>query len=424
MTYSDSTPRDEYTGNGSTKIFAYTYRILADTDLKVYLVDANNVETLQTITTHYTVSGAGDAGGGNVTMVTAPAATERLIIEREIPFAQATDYVENDDFPAETHETALDKITMLAQQNQRDITRSLRHAKGTADSVSTELPAPSAGQFIAWNAGATALINSAGATSGVTVSTFMATVLDDTTAAAALTTLGIGTTDTPQFTGIELGHATDTTLARASAGDVNIEGNIIYRAGGTDVPVADGGTGASSFTDGGVLLGSGTGPITAMAVLADGEMIVGDGATDPVAKSGEALRLSIGVPEQATQAAIEAETNENTYAPPDLIRHSPGVAKCWAKISADGATINASYNLASHTDTGTGDGVFVIDTAFSSADYAVVLTGERGDAGKTTAGHVNAYAAGTLSYFMVDGNSSIADAVSDRIRNVAMFGDQ
>ncbi len=109
------------------------------------------------------------------------------------------------------------------------------------------------------------------------------------------TSIGVGTGDSPQFTGIELGHASDTTLTRASSGDVNIEGNIVYRAGGTDVPVTDGGTGASSLTDGGVLLGSGTGAITAMAVLADGEMIVGDGTTDPVAESGATLRTSIGV---------------------------------------------------------------------------------------------------------------------------------
>ena len=42
---------------------------------------------------------------------------------------------------------------------------------------------------------------------------------------------------------IELGHASDTTLTRASAGNLNIEGNLVYRAGGTDVPIADGGTG-------------------------------------------------------------------------------------------------------------------------------------------------------------------------------------
>ena len=39
---------------------------------------------------------------------------------------------------------------------------------------------------------------------------------------------------------LQLGHASDTTIARSSAGNVTIEGNVIYRAGGTDVPVADG----------------------------------------------------------------------------------------------------------------------------------------------------------------------------------------
>ena len=113
--------------------------------------------------------------------------------------------------------------------------------------------------------------------------------------AATALDLGVKTDDSPQFTGIELGHASDTTLTRASSGNVNIEGNLVYRAGGTDVPVADGGTGASTLTDGGILLGSGTGAITAMSVLADGEMIVGDGTTDPVAESGATLRTSIGI---------------------------------------------------------------------------------------------------------------------------------
>jgi len=113
--------------------------------------------------------------------------------------------------------------------------------------------------------------------------------------AATALDLGVKTDDSPQFAGVNIGHASDTTLTRASSGDVNIEGNIIYRAGGTDVPVADGGTGASTLTDGGILLGSGTGAITAMAVLTDGQMIVGDGTTDPVAESGATLRTTIGV---------------------------------------------------------------------------------------------------------------------------------
>jgi hypothetical protein len=49
------------------------------------------------------------------------------------------------------------------------------------------------------------------------------------------------------------------------------------------LPVASGGSGATSLTDGGILLGSGTSAVTAMAVLADGAIVVGDGNTDPVA---------------------------------------------------------------------------------------------------------------------------------------------
>lgn len=49
------------------------------------------------------------------------------------------------------------------------------------------------------------------------------------------------------------------------------------------------------LTDGGVLLGSGVDAITATAALADGEMLVGDGTTDPAIESGATLRTSIGL---------------------------------------------------------------------------------------------------------------------------------
>lgn len=58
--------------------------------------------------------------------------------------------------------------------------------------------------------------------------------------------LGLDTTDSPQFAGLNIGAASDTTVTRTGAGDIAVEGNAIYRAGGTDVPVTDGGTGAST----------------------------------------------------------------------------------------------------------------------------------------------------------------------------------
>ncbi len=63
---------------------------------------------------------------------------------------------------------------------------------------------------------------------------------------ATRASLGLDTTDSPQFAGLNIGAATDTTVTRTGAGDIAVEGNAIYRAGGTDVPVTDGGTGASS----------------------------------------------------------------------------------------------------------------------------------------------------------------------------------
>ncbi|MCP4929225.1 MAG: hypothetical protein GY918_09250, partial [Gammaproteobacteria bacterium] len=74
------------------------------------------------------------------------------------------------------------------------------------------------------------------------------------TGATLRTSIGVGTGDSPQFTAVNVGAASDTTLARASAGDISVEGNIVYRASGTDVAIADGGTGMSSFTSNGVLI--------------------------------------------------------------------------------------------------------------------------------------------------------------------------
>ncbi len=50
------------------------------------------------------------------------------------------------------------------------------------------------------------------------------------TGATARTSLGVGTGDSPQFTGIELGNASDTTITRASAGRIAVEGSNVLLA--------------------------------------------------------------------------------------------------------------------------------------------------------------------------------------------------
>ena len=122
MTVSSDTNSVTYSGNGSTTVFAYTFKIFANSDLVVSLRnDTTGVSTTQTLTTDYTVSGAGTDSGGNVTFVTAPASGNTVKIERNLAFTQTTVYTENDAFPAKSHEDALDRLTMLTQQNKDKI---------------------------------------------------------------------------------------------------------------------------------------------------------------------------------------------------------------------------------------------------------------------------------------------------------------
>jgi hypothetical protein len=137
MTVSSTTTKNSYSGDGSTTVFAYGFKIFAAADLKVILRSSTGTETVQTLTTHYSVSNVGNTNGGNVTFGSAPASGVTVVIRREAALTQATDYVANDPFPAATHEDALDKLTFLAQQQQEEIDRSIKLSR-TNTMTSTE----------------------------------------------------------------------------------------------------------------------------------------------------------------------------------------------------------------------------------------------------------------------------------------------
>jgi hypothetical protein len=126
MTTSTTEPFVSYAGNGSTTTFPITFGFLStdDTEVKVELItDSTNNVVLQTDPTEYSISGT------TVTMVTAPATGETLVLTLNVAESQATDYVANDAFPAETHEAALDKLTRLTKQ-----------IKATQDNNTIKLP--------------------------------------------------------------------------------------------------------------------------------------------------------------------------------------------------------------------------------------------------------------------------------------------
>ncbi|EIJ12418.1 right-handed parallel beta-helix repeat-containing protein [Escherichia coli] len=116
MTVSTEVDHNEYTGNGVTTTFHYTFRIFKKSDLVVQVVDLNDNITVLTLDTDYTVTGAGGYVGGNVILATALANGYQISISRELPVTQETDLRNQGKFFAEVHEDALDKLTMLIQQ--------------------------------------------------------------------------------------------------------------------------------------------------------------------------------------------------------------------------------------------------------------------------------------------------------------------
>ncbi|MDM3365140.1 right-handed parallel beta-helix repeat-containing protein [Citrobacter sp. Cb005] len=116
MTVSTEVDHNEYTGNGVTTSFPYTFRIFEKSDLVVQVVDLDENITVLILDTDYTVTGAGGYSGGNVVLPSALANGYRISISRELPVTQETDLRNQGKFFAETHEDAFDKLTMLIQQ--------------------------------------------------------------------------------------------------------------------------------------------------------------------------------------------------------------------------------------------------------------------------------------------------------------------
>ena len=139
MTISNTSIKNSYSGNGSTATFNYTFKIFADSDLQVIIRSSSGTETVKTITTHYTVAGAGNTSGGSITFTSGniPTSTETVVIRRAIPQTQSIDYIANDPFPAESHEEGLDRAMMSIQQVQEELDRSIKLSR-TNTITSTE----------------------------------------------------------------------------------------------------------------------------------------------------------------------------------------------------------------------------------------------------------------------------------------------
>jgi hypothetical protein len=155
MTVSVKRNQVQFGGDGSTTAFTVNFPYTELDQVKVFLDT-----TEQTRTTHFTLTDPGATG--TVTFLSAPAQETLVTIKRETDYLQAIDYVNNDALDAETLEKAFDKLTMMCQQLDVKIeksigfeetvsevdTTSLKLAAGTADLAGKLLAFDSTGAFV------------------------------------------------------------------------------------------------------------------------------------------------------------------------------------------------------------------------------------------------------------------------------------
>ncbi len=132
MTIATQTSKAAFSGNGVSAVFPLPFPFLRNADIKVLLLH-DGYETPLEQGTHYALSGAGSAAGGSLTLQVPPATGQTLVAYRAPDIVQEVDYVENSAFPAETHEAALDLLTMICQSLQEQIDRAVLYPVSTPE---------------------------------------------------------------------------------------------------------------------------------------------------------------------------------------------------------------------------------------------------------------------------------------------------
>jgi hypothetical protein len=134
MAVSNTQNKNSYISSGGQTNFAYAFKVYNDSDLTVYV---NGI--LRTLTTDYTVTDAGVDTGGNILFTSGLVDGDAVVITRVLGLTQGTDYVENDPFPAETHEDALDRLTFISQQIQEELDRSIKFDPTITDAAGVSI---------------------------------------------------------------------------------------------------------------------------------------------------------------------------------------------------------------------------------------------------------------------------------------------
>lgn len=290
----DETPLDQYTATASQTDFNFTYMIFATEDIKVYVNDV-----LKTETTDYVVKQSDGSAivpaddlpmdGGKVVFNSGLTSGDKVSLSRDIAIERLTGYSVAGAFRADVVNAEFTKLYAVQQQLERDISRSVRLSDYDAEGGTFTLPENRASKFLAFDASGN-MIASAGSIGAtpIVVSSFMETVLDDTTAAAALTTLGISSYAQTLLDDADAAAARTTLAAQQDV--ITTRGDIIRGSSGA---------------------------VAERLALGSSEQVLKSDGTDLVWGSYQDATQTIkGIVEQATNAEVAAGSDSERYITP------------------------------------------------------------------------------------------------------------
>ena len=232
ITISDTTPRDSYTVGGTPQTaFTVNFEFFADADLKVY-VDS----TLKTLTTHYTVSGAGTSGGGTVTMGTG-VSNATVTITRDMAISRTTDFPVSGAFQIDTLNDELDKQVAMMQQNERDIARTFKSEPfDTVNDFTLPVQADRKGKLFGFDSthgnpeAVTGRVNTVTVSNVATSSGSPGTATASFTESTGALALGIPVGQTGMMGGVSMQYSTTTTDSDPGAGFIRLNNTSLNSA--------------------------------------------------------------------------------------------------------------------------------------------------------------------------------------------------
>ncbi len=258
--------RVQFTGNTTNGPFAFTFNILADSDLIVI----KNTTTL-TITSDYVVS-TNSNGTGSVTLSSQLVASDILTIIGGRSLERTTDFVTAGDLLASSLNEQLDSLVIMAQQLDEKVGRAIIVNAGD-ESVSLEMPTKDnrKGTVLAFNA------TSGAPEAGPTIAD-VSSIASITADIAALADIEDGTVATDAISGLAAIKANVTTVAGISSNVTSVAGN----ASNINTVAADGsdiGTVAGSISNVNTLAAIST-SLTSVASISSDVTTVAADATD------------------------------------------------------------------------------------------------------------------------------------------------